>query len=373
MNNYTENAHVSDVIMYQENENTGVAIAEENENTGVAISEEDQKNEYEETISIDNLKQFIRRIKLLPPLPINFDNKSLDLINSNEENKAIREMIDNKLNIAIKILYICSVYSNIKADITTCSYTAPALGIIIIILDHYNITNFENLQNNPITVTKDGTCITLDIIELCKSINHCTGYLFNKHSNYGVGLHAAIMNNSTIFETKLSEKANIIGFYGFRDGQFQGSYHFSFIYVIGEICFIIDSWIECVMSKMVSRPPIIRAHLKSEIVSVLDEINSNNVTSERVTEIMQIYFIAPTNGSYDNSFKVFSVNPNYIESIAKHGFYESCESIKRPWSGGYKKLRKSNKRKSNKRKSNKRKSNKRKSNKRKSNKYKRIK
>jgi hypothetical protein len=271
----------------------------------------------------------------------------MDVVSEIEENE-IREnktrLKEEQLNTALQLCNTCDLHKdhqythlkNVRAS-AACGYTAPALAITILFLEHYGINKLEDL--NSVFVNETGKCIQLTPELLTAGVNAGVGYLWNLHSELGVGLDVIVRDHSYLLEWDLNRGVNYISF--IKDTY---TVHHSIIYMFeNDVCFIMDSWGEYFKDGTTFyRVPSLRKHSTSDVVKYLGYINKyQSFEADALHAVMKHYFLAPEIRSYDK-LTVVKLNSKFLLDTAKQGFFEGCHGV-RKWGGKYIRKRKTNK------------------------------
>lgn len=251
---------------------------------------------------------------------------------------------EEQLNTALNLCNTCDLHKNNQythlnngRSITACGYTAPALAITILFLEHYNINKLTDL--NSVFVNETGECIKLTPELLTAGVNAGVGYLWNLHSKLGVGLDVIVRDHSYLLEWDLNRGVNYISF--IKDNY---TVHHSIIYKFDEkVCFIMDSWGEYFQDgTSFFRGPTIRRHSTLDVVEKLGYINQyQRFEADELHKVMKHFFLAPETRSYDKLI-VANLNQEFLIHVAKKGFYEGCHGV-RKWGGKHVRKRKTNK------------------------------
>jgi hypothetical protein len=271
----------------------------------------------------------------------------MEVVSEVEENE-IREneirLKEEQLNTALQLCNTCDLHKdhqythlNKVRSITACGYTAPALAVTILFLEHYGINKLEDL--NSVFINETGECIKLTPELLTAGVNAAVGYLWNLHSGLGVGLDVIVRSHYHLLKQELQVGVNYISF--IKENY---TVHHSLIYTLDkDVCFIMDSWGEYFQDGTTFfRVPSIRRHSTSAVVEHLRYINEYQPDqADALHKVMKHYFLAPENRSYDK-LMVVVLDHNFLVNIAKQGFFEGCHGVRR-WGGKYIRKRKTNK------------------------------
>lgn len=249
-------------------------------------------------------------------------------------------------NYAIAFLMHCDSNKewNLKVGCsTTCGYTGPGIGLVILLFEHNQIYNDVTLQaflnKNRFTLKFFRDVINETIGNFADFIDEAP------ETNTKKGIRGIIEEQqaklelkATAMETDQDEPIEILKIEKINEGTFVkgvniisftsrihvvDTMHHSTLYVIPEqdICFIIDSWINPDYS---CRPLSFRQFTFTEVRHALLRLNADDATFEETVTIMDRYFMAPP--SFSERVRVFgqilvhAVNPNYIKFI-----YQECE------------------------------------------------
>lgn len=277
------------------------------------------------------------------------------LQNINPENIILTQFYDkpNDFNFAIHMLHYYE--SNKKWAMTgdykgTCGYTAPGIGLILLLFEHYNIRDYNTL--NIFLELKNGETRWLHeydsnmfghiINETIATFLDLTGYNPITGINQGImgmiqGSESVEISNmrydamavvdnaiiSRVNDNNLREGVNIISFKNRIHGG--STFHHSAIYTIPREnrCFILDSWYD--NTSRTCRPLSYRQFTFEEVKNALLELNSDTIYPDRMSEIFSYYFMAPSNftdmiGQGVGLIYVYTLDISYMIEV-----YNKCE------------------------------------------------
>jgi hypothetical protein len=272
---------------------------------------------------------------------------------------------NTQLETAIEIIKKCdklkpSHYKHVNIETPfACGYWAPGIAIAMFFLEVYQIqemSDFRIFDSNPIFVRHNDqdVCGQLTKDLFYKSINEAIGYLWNQHMSVNAGIDFMIHNSefTPVIKTELFPGINIVSFISNEHRNM--TVHHSFLYIIGDTCFIVDSWGEMSKDKTViaCRAITKRVFSSSEIANFLRFVNQENKSTydydKLLTEGMLNYFYAPT-GSYYNNLTAITIDPTFIKDIAAKGLFHICSGNPGSWGGKKRINNPKNKRKEKKR------------------------
>lgn len=227
----------------------------------------------------------------------------------------------------------------------TCGYTGPGIGILLQIFTYNKISNEFTLrlllQKNKYTMAIFMGIVNETIGNLLDLSPECPvtqtqfgirGLLLQEQSkpipdvemNDGDEEHPKVYKVK-IGGTNLVPGPNIISFTGRKQFGCE-TFHHACLYIIPEVhtCYIIDSWRSDIYT---ARSLTSRRHNLLEVISIIDELNSDTITMEKTFHILSVYFLAHIEATHKmllvfNNIIVHTINPSYIQSI-----YTQCESM----------------------------------------------
>jgi len=261
-------------------------------------------------------------------------------VQSPEEGQIIEEKIQEekiqiaaeRLNTAIKLVSICSddMICQYKNPITkgryshcTCGYTAPAIVIIMLFLEHYDIRDIDQL--NKIHVIVGSQCVQLTRELFTSGVNQTVGYLWDNHYNLGVGVMHLIKQRSEYIINFKSHPQLLNGIYLVLFENSGVVCHNSTIYVIPNtnVCFITDSWSYINSNNEFNgRLPLIRKIPLNEVITALTNIN--NTTDIKITKNYMVEYFQAPNDQKLPKLNVYIVSQDFLKNLCQEKFNEGC-------------------------------------------------
>lgn len=232
---------------------------------------------------------------------------------------------------------------------TACGYTAPAVMTAYILLGMNDIATQDEFASREITpgaIIQRANFCPFNLETFTEIINSVTARLWNQNGEDGLGLEVIIRQHSHLLTTTLNEGPNLITFIR-ADGW---STHHSCVIVMGDICFVVDSWgEECYTGEgpnLVLRELTARVCSTGRVLGLLQQLNNPYVPLEAISAEMTHIFGAPIiSSALGQPLKVVSLDRGFFEHILQDALQHRCAAFK-----GGKKHKKSKKRRKSKKK-----------------------
>jgi len=258
------------------------------------------------------------------------------------------QQADILISFAIRVLTECDrtkLWKKLSGrSAETCGYTGPGIGILLQIFTYNQISNEYTLRlllqkkkySMPIFmgIVNETIGNLLDLSTECPVTQTrfgIRGLILQEQSkpipdgemSDGDEEHQKVYK-VTIGGEYLVPGPNIISFTG-RAHFGCETFHHACLYIIPKVntCYIIDSWRSDIHT---ARPLTSRRHDLLEVISIIDELNSDTITMERTFQILSVYFLAHIEATHKmllvfNNIMVHTINPSYIKHI-----YNECET-----------------------------------------------
>jgi len=257
--------------------------------------------------------------------------------------------VDNLIAFAIQFLTECEARKTWTRKwplSMTCGYTAPGIGLLLQLFLHNGVSSPETLLESlkqPLDLTMEQFMFVvnetignlLDMMTTCPVTQIQLGIRGLIAAEQSKPLQEDIMESghADVYKvgphgSNLANGPNIISF-SLRKPDCE-TFHHAVIYHIPVInaCYIIDSWVDS--QGRDCRPLSSRRHHAAEVYSAIDELNSDDITKERIIKILCTFFMGH-HKSIDRMLEISqlrimvnTINPLYIQQI-----YTECEKRSR--------------------------------------------
>jgi hypothetical protein len=241
-------------------------------------------------------------------------------------------------------------WDTVRGDLSaTCGYTAPGIGLIVLLFERNKISDEDTLYNflkvNARVFGSERTrkCF-IDIVNettgnFLDLINH-NPVTQTSHGIMGLisktdvrAARPAVPNAMDIVDTEIESIYRVndsiivrgVNAISFKIRNQDSTFHHSALYAKPEenICFILDSWYN--NDDGSCRQITCRQFTFNEVRDALVRLNSEGCLPEEAEVIFRIYFLAPKSflkkiKKYESSFFVYVLNQEYIKEI-----YTECE------------------------------------------------
>ena len=224
---------------------------------------------------------------------------------------------------------------------STCGYTGPGVGVLMIIFKQFRIFNLTDLhrwfQNINITPIIFADALNEIIGNMYDNTDFCP--IANVHKGISGLLVADLVHEKAAMKTdipkvlrvypverecvNLVEGSNIISFVG--KAHLIDTFHHATLYIDTprQKCFIFDSWTN---ADGTCRPLVAREHSLPDVKRALDIINFGTEDLDTLVGIFTHFFLAP--GTISDSFRscgppqAVTVNPVYLKELITTVFHQ---------------------------------------------------